>query len=85
MTCQLCHREVEEYSIHHLVPRSNNGSHSDKVVLCLACHRMVHRLFTNKELARKYYTLNRLRQNREIRKFVDWVKKQDPNRRIKIS
>ena len=85
MKCELCGREVENYTVHHLIPKSKNGGQSPTAILCQACHRTIHRFYTNKELAESFYTIERLRLRPEIRRFVAWFRKQDPHKRIKVS
>jgi hypothetical protein len=45
---------------------------------------MVHRLISNTELEKKYYTIAHLKEHLEVIRFIRWVKKQDPHKRIKI-
>ncbi len=82
--CQLCGREVGKLTSHHLIPKSRQGKKGPRVELCSACHRMVHRTFPNRELAAHYHCLDNLKAHPEIRKFIRWVRKQDPNKRIKV-
>lgn len=42
------------------------------------CHNKVHSVFTERELAKYYHTIERLLENEEIRKFVSWVQKKAP-------
>ncbi len=84
MNCELCLRDVKDYTVHHLIPRSRAGSDGPRAILCKACHRMVHHLFTNRELASEWNSVEKIRQHPEIRKFVRWVKRQDPHKHIKI-
>jgi hypothetical protein len=84
MICELCGRNTENFTLHHLIPKSRDKTSSNTAVLCKACHGMVHRLFTNKELERDFYTIDRLKKQSDLRKFVEWVKSQDPHKRIKI-
>ncbi|MFZ0391617.1 MAG: HNH endonuclease [Calditrichia bacterium] len=82
--CELCSRAVTDYTVHHLVPKSRDGGKQPRALLCKACHRMVHRLFTNKELAEHYNSILKLMAHPEIKKFVRWVNRQDPHKRIKV-
>jgi hypothetical protein len=41
--------------------------------LCGACHRFVHRFRGHEELAREYFTVERLLQAEEVRAFAAWV------------
>lgn len=84
MTCELCHREVEEFTTHHLVPKSENGRGDEVVIVCKACHKMIHSLFSNRQLARELNTTSRLKKHPAMRRFIRWVKNQDPNKRIKV-
>jgi hypothetical protein len=82
MVCELCRRDVPRVTLHHLVPRA---THSDrvkrelgeernrKVALCVGCHRQVHKFFENKRLGKEYDTLEALRLDPGIAKYVEWV------------
>ncbi len=84
MTCELCGRSVEALTTHHLVPIQKDGRDGPTAELCSACHRQVHSLFDNATLARQLNTLEKLRADDRVQKFVRWVRKQSPNRRIKV-
>lgn len=78
-TCPLCGRELVDgpsVNEHHLVPRSHRGR--DKVRMHRVCHNKIHSVFSEKELARYYHTWERLLENEEIARFVEWVRKKDP-------
>ena len=78
MKCELCGREVtKRYENHHLVPKSNGGLHTATVVLHPICHRQIHALFTNHELASLYNTIERLKGHRDVKRFINWVSKKD--------
>ncbi len=38
------------------------------------CHRQIHALFTETELARQFNTIEKLKSHEEILRFIDWVK-----------
>jgi hypothetical protein len=61
---------------HHLVPRAYRGRAT--VRMHRICHNKIHSVFSEKELADYYHTPERLLENEEIRKFVNWVRKKDP-------
>lgn len=84
MQCELCERDVALYSSHHLVPKSRIKKSGKLIILCSACHKMIHRIFTNLELEKQYYNLLRIKSHPEIIKFLMWVQKQDPNKKVKI-
>lgn len=81
--CEICGRDWINLTYHHLIPRMVH----DKVVkrgwhrkedlqnvawLCGACHRFVHKFKGHEELAREYFTVERLLQEEEIREFAKW-------------
>lgn len=84
MLCELCLRKVDQYTIHHLIPRSRDGAGEEVTTLCKACHGMIHSLFSNRQLASDLFTLDQLKRHPEMRRFIRWVRKQDPNKRVKI-
>ena len=79
LTCPLCGRTLprSEVSRHHLVPRSHKGR--DWVMLHRICHRKIHSLLEERDLARSYSTIEALRQHPEIRRFVAWVAQRPPH------
>lgn len=79
LSCPLCGRiMIEGVSTdkHHLIPKSKKGK--DTHLVHLVCHRKIHSLFTEKELATKYNTFEKLKEHEEIIKFIEWVKNKDP-------
>ena len=84
--CQLCEREVAALTVHHLVPRSQAKKRQPlpTALLCAACHRQLHTLFSNRQLARELSSVEELKSRPEIQNFLRWIKKQDPNKRIKV-
>ncbi len=73
-TCALCGRQVERLTRHHLCPREHGGA--ETVLLCGGCHRQVHALFTNRTLASELDTLEKLRQEPAIERYVAWARRQ---------
>ena len=78
--CELCEREVEKLSKHHLIPKSRGGSKGDIAWFCLSCIEMVHQLIPNKELEKKYSSVMELLQNESVKRYVSWIKKQKKER-----
>ena len=76
--CPLCLRPIPspQRSIHHLVPRSLKGR--ETVVLHRICHRKIHSLFTERELAKHYPSIAALRTHQDVQVFVHWVAGKDP-------
>lgn len=84
--CELCDRSWIPLSYHHLIPRFvhekavRRGWHRREDLqnvawLCGACHRFVHQFKTHEELARDYYTVERLLEEEEVQRWAAWVGK----------
>lgn len=77
-TCPLCGRVMiagPSIDRHHWVPKTE-GRASDYIHR--VCHRMIHRVFSEKELADAYADPQAVRAQPEITRFVAWVRKQPP-------
>jgi len=72
--CELCDRPIPSSlrDAHHLIPKSRGGVIT--VFMHRACHKQVHALFTEIELAKYYSTVQALREHPEIKKFINWVR-----------
>ena len=76
--CPLCGRPFGiRTEKHHLVPRSRRGT--ETVSLHPICHRTIHALFNEKDLARDYSTIEALLAEEAIQKFVNWVAGKPPD------
>ena len=65
--CELCRRKgFYKLTEHHLIPRENGGRHKDTAWLCEDCHKQIHALYTNKELAVRLNTLSKLEEEEKI-------------------
>ena len=86
--CELCGRNVAALTVHHLVPRSQAGKGERSTLptarLCSACHKQLHVLFSNRDLKTKYSGVEQLKAAPEMQKFLHWIRKQDPNKHIKV-
>ncbi|MDR5740834.1 MULTISPECIES: HNH endonuclease [unclassified Caballeronia] len=73
-TCALCGRPVppSERDLHHLVPKSQGGKKT--AVFHRICHRQLHALFTEKQLAQQFSTVEALLADDQVRGFVEWVR-----------
>lgn len=72
--CPLCERiiPIAQRDAHHLVPKSKGGRETR--FLHRICHRQIHALFTDKELANNYNNVAQLLTHPEMAKFVGWIK-----------
>lgn len=71
--CALCDRPVPPTlrDAHHLIPKSRGGDVT--VFMHRACHKQIHALFTETQLARHYPSIQALRAHPEIARFILWV------------
>ncbi len=77
--CLLCSRVLIEgpsINLHHLIPRCFGGRVS--IRMHRICHNKIHTVFSEKEMAQYYHTAERLREHEDIRTFIAWVRKKDP-------
>jgi hypothetical protein len=74
LVCPICERDIPtaQRDAHHLVPKSKGGK--DTQFLHRICHRQIHALFTEKELANEYNNVAQLLTHPEMITFVTWIK-----------
>lgn len=86
MKCELCERELEHLTVHHLIPKqkTKKTDPSPTIDIFSACHRQIHSLFTNTQLAQQLNTLDALKSEPQMQKFLTWVSKQNPQKRVKV-
>lgn len=72
--CPLCDRTIpkSQRDEHHLIPKSHGGRHT--AVLHRICHRQIHAVFTETELARQYNTVEQLKLQADMASFIEWVR-----------
>lgn len=74
--CPICGRPMipgGSVDRHHWSPRGRGGRESD--CLHVICHRMIHRVFDEKELARDYADPESVRVHPAMAGFVRWVRR----------
>lgn len=74
--CAICGRTmIDGASVdrHHWVPRTHGGR--EAATLHLICHRMIHRVFSEAELARTHGDAESIRGHPEMAKFIRWVRR----------
>jgi 3-methyladenine DNA glycosylase AlkC len=88
MQCELCDREMAALTAHHLIPKQNTKRKkedpSPTIDICSACHRQIHSLFDNKRLAQELNSLDKLKNDPQLQRFISWVKKQKTDKRIQV-
>jgi hypothetical protein len=82
--CEICSRSWIPLTYHHLIPKEvhakvvKRGWHHENQLqnvawICRACHSFVHRIASNEELAREWFTVERLLEREDVRDFASWV------------
>ncbi len=83
--CCLCLRAEIYITKHHLIPRSTHtkkrirrdygrARRNKTVLFCKECHKQIHKLFSEKDLAYTYNTLELLKAHPSVQKWVAFVK-----------
>lgn len=82
-TCPICLHDYQrtELTRHHLVPKSRKGR--DTVLICVPCHKQIHAIFAEKELERRFNSIEALVAADEFRSWVRWIRKRKPTARIR--
>ncbi|KAI4111449.1 MAG: hypothetical protein LQ339_000648 [Xanthoria mediterranea] len=82
--CEICDRDWIPLTYHHLIPKqihakaSKRGWHEEWRLnsvawLCRACHSFVHRIASNEELARNYWSVDKLMEREDAVAWANWV------------
>ncbi|WP_405053266.1 HNH endonuclease [Sphingomonas sp.] len=78
ISCAICGRMLgARVEWHHLVPKSEGGR--ETAAVHPICHRTVHALIPNADLARSYADPAALRTHPGIARFVRWVADKPPH------
>lgn len=95
MSCEICLRNIA-LTKHHLIPVSLHKNKKIKAVfskeelqagvdVCRECHNQIHALISEKDLAREYYTFERLTAHEGLARYLNWVRSKKPGSKIKVS
>ncbi len=74
--CPVCGRDMSDgpsVDRHHWTPRTKGGREADP--LHVICHRMIHRVFSEAELAAGFVTPEAIREHPEMERFIRWVRR----------
>ena len=82
--CELCGRHQVETTIHHLLPKEMGGTFGATANLCIPCHKQIHALYPNEEIAARLATLPDLRADEKLVRFIKWIRKQPATKLMKI-
>ena len=87
LVCELCDRTCPKLTVHHLIPRQHTKRKKQDVGpttdICQPCHKQIHALFTNKELAADLNSVDKLKSHPRMEKFLAWIRKQDPYKKVR--
>ena len=73
--CPLCERIITQnspQSLHHLVPKSKGGKGGETVLLHHICHKQIHLMFKEKELAKSFNKIETLKKHPKLKKFINF-------------
>ncbi len=78
--CPLCERDilVGNLTKHHFVPKSCGGRETKNI--CRTCHKQLHVLFSNKQLAAELNSVEALATDEGVQKYLAWVKTKNPDK-----
>lgn len=82
--CELCGRNEVVTTVHHLLPKETGGTFGPTAILCIPCHKQIHALYTNEEIAARLTTLKELREDEKLSSFIKWIRKQPSGKIMKI-
>ena len=74
LICPICDRfiPISQKDAHHLIPRSKGGKSTE--FLHKICHKQIHALFNENELAKTLNTAKSLKEHPDMQVFINWVK-----------
>ncbi len=84
MVCELCDRDVERLTAHHLIPKLKGGRNGPQAQLCSTCHRQVHALFSEGTLAKRLNSIDALKVEPQIASYISWVRKRSGGSQFRV-
>ncbi len=88
MQCELCEREMDTLTVHYLIPRQKTKRKKldpgPTINICSGCHKQIHNLFDNTRLTVELNSVEKLKTEPQMQKFLSWMRKQHSNKRIKV-
>ncbi|HAX72021.1 MAG TPA: hypothetical protein DCY20_00705 [Firmicutes bacterium] len=82
--CALCHRNDVTLTKHHALPKEEGGKENDIILICTDCHRQIHALYTNKELAIRLNTVQTLLEDEQLKRFFKFIRKQPNSKKVRV-
>lgn len=78
--CPICDREMiddgKSINRHHFIPKSRGGKEQEYVHTI--CHNKIHSIWTEKQLEKEFSDPEVIKDNPEMKVFINWIKKKDP-------
>tara|TARA_Y100000588_G_scaffold210270_1_gene224191 strand:+ start:26490 stop:26858 length:369 start_codon:yes stop_codon:yes gene_type:complete len=77
--CPICDRDMiagKSVDKHHFIPKLKKGKVT--TLLHVICHRKLHSIFSEAEMAQYYNTPERCKEHPEVQKFIKWVSNKEP-------
>ena len=81
--CVLCNRENIVLTKHHLLPKEEGGKEEHISYICEDCHKHIHALYTNRELAVRLNTIEALQADEQISKYLKFIRKQPASKKVR--
>lgn len=81
--CELCGRDEVTLTEHHLIPKEMGGTFLVTAMICISCHKQIHALYTNEELAARLPSIEALRADEKLSKYIKWIRKQPAGRLVR--
>jgi hypothetical protein len=81
---------VPRTTVHHLTPKSTARRKGLKIAelptaeLCPPCHKQLHALFPNHELAMRLDSISALREEARVVSFLKWLRKQPGTKAVRV-
>lgn len=69
-TCELCERKNVDTTVHHLLPKEMGGTFGFTAHLCILCHKQIHALYTNEEIAARLTSIPKLKEDPQLSRFL---------------
>lgn len=78
LICKICGRNIPGKACsmkHHLTPRSLKGK--ETIIVCRPCGSQIHKIFSLREMQKKYHTLDTIFSDERMQKWIKWIRKTD--------
>lgn len=82
--CPLCQRDIPKPLMerHHI--KTKEVDREAVVPICNACHKTIHALFSNRQIADEFNSIQALRESDQFAKALKFIRKQNPHTKIRV-